>query len=114
MKANDSAQSHYHVQYRNTVITYDRVISHKEYGQVRKLIYRAVGNDSGLKQQMTRDQLAKHEPNVGMWPGDVIEIYDADGHLLEIETHDFRSMQWTSTPPASVSYSTNVTSSTAN
>lgn len=87
MKAKDVAQSHYHVSYRNTVITYDRVISHKQWGKVRLLIRRAVGNDSALKQQMTRDCLSRHEPDVGMWPGDVIEIFDEHGELLERKTH---------------------------
>lgn len=36
-------------------------------------IYRAIGNDSGTKVQMTADALRKHEPNVGLWPGDVIQ-----------------------------------------
>lgn len=83
MEARDSAQSHYHVYYRNTVITYDRIIDHKQWGKVRMLIRRAVGNDSGLKQQMTQEQLARHEPNVGLWPGDVIETFDEHGQLLE-------------------------------
>ncbi|MBK7474327.1 MAG: hypothetical protein IPI73_30310 [Betaproteobacteria bacterium] len=78
-----STQSHYHLQYRNTVITYDRVVSHKKYGTVRRVIHRAVGNDSWLKQQMTREQLARYEPNVGMWPGDFMELFDENGQLLE-------------------------------
>lgn len=36
-------------------------------------IYRAVGNDSTTKIQMTAALLKKHEPNVGLWPGDVIQ-----------------------------------------
>lgn len=83
MQAQDSAQSHYHLQYRNTVITYDRIIKHADYGLVRLLIRRAIGNDSALKVRLTKELLEAHEPKVGMWPGDVIEIYDTYGHLLE-------------------------------
>lgn len=46
-------------------------------------IYRAIGNDSRMKILMTRDQLAKHEPNVGMWVGDRIEYWQ-DERLIEI------------------------------
>jgi hypothetical protein len=36
-------------------------------------IYRSIGNDSGTKVKMTTDLLKKYEPNVAMWPGDVIQ-----------------------------------------
>jgi hypothetical protein len=47
------------------------------------VIRRVVGNDSHLKAQMNKEALAKHEPNVGMWPGDLIEYYALYGGLLD-------------------------------
>lgn len=84
MKARDVAQE-YNVAGRDTVVTYDQVITHKTYGEVRKVIHRKTGNDSGLKTRMTKELLMSHEPNVGNWPGDVIEIFDEHGELLERE-----------------------------
>lgn len=65
------------------VTTYNEWVMHMVYGQCRMVIKRAVGNDSHLKANMTKQALEAHEPNVGMWPGDVIEYYDPEGRLIE-------------------------------
>lgn len=65
------------------VTTFDAEVLHLVHGHCRMVIRRAVGNDSHLKAQMTKEALAKHEPNVGMWPGDFIEYHALGGGLLE-------------------------------
>lgn len=86
MKLNDVTQ-HYQVEGRDTVLTYDTYIIHEKYGIVRMRAHRRVGNDSGLKSKMTADLLKRHEPDVGMWPGDVLEYFDVYGQLLERKTY---------------------------
>jgi len=75
--------SMYHVEGRDTVLTFDKYIVHPEWGVCRIRIHRKTGNDSGLKSKMTHEALKACEPNVGMWPGDRIEVFDVYGQLID-------------------------------
>lgn len=72
------------VQRENThaVLTYEATTQDEKHGTCIIKIYRAIGNDSGCKVEMTRQLLAKYEPKVGLWHGDRFE-YWKDGKLLE-------------------------------
>jgi hypothetical protein len=65
------------------VLTYDGPTDHPFFGTCRTRIYRAIGNDSGMKIRMTIELLKKYEPKVGMWTGDVIQYIDDTGFVLE-------------------------------
>lgn len=74
------------IQKENTAahLTYDKPTEHPEHGTCQMKIYRAIGNDSGLKVRMTQELLAKYEPKVGMWAGDRIEYWKND-KLIAVE-----------------------------
>ena len=86
------------------VMTYDEHTNHPRYGPITMRIWRAIGNDSGLKTQLTADLLKKHEPNVALWPGDVIQYIDGFGNIIEEEFGGVDKQleeyirSWTSTP----------------
>ena len=65
------------------VMTYDEHTNHPRFGPITMRIWRAIGNDSALKVQMTADILKKSEPNVSLWPGDVIQYIDGFGNVIE-------------------------------
>lgn len=90
MELHDATASMSQLRYRarvrpeqTLVMTYDEHTNHPRFGPITMRIFRAIGNDSGLKVRMTADLLKKHEPNVQLWPGDVIQYIDMHGKLLE-------------------------------
>lgn len=72
-------------EYNHAILTYTDTVE-TDQGRCERRIYRAIGNDSGCKVEMTRALLSKYEPRVGAWPGDRIE-YWKDNKLLKREEY---------------------------
>ena len=87
MEVRDGESFHYqqlaglaHLQRQNTTahLTYEDEYVHPTFGLVTRKIFRAVGNDSRCKIEMTVALLKKYEPKVGMWAGDRFEYWKGD------------------------------------
>lgn len=77
--------------FRGSYLTYDQIINHPDHGICRKLVYRRIGNDNGVALARTLQSLKSSEPNVGMWPGDIVRYVsvhsDPDDEPLEEIIH---------------------------
>jgi len=68
---------------RDVVLTHYGMFIHPDYGVCRQVIFRAIGNDNGVAANLTKVSLKNNEPNVGLWPGDIIQYLRLDGVVLE-------------------------------
>ena len=82
MKVEDSRA--FYALTRNAHLTYEGETMHRALGPCTIRIYRYIGNDSGTTAQRTLDTIKKNEPNVGMWPGDIIEYWQEGRFVYSI------------------------------